>query len=224
MFLDFQYEHFQCDGTVCSVFHEEPNIELLNDWLFCHNHAHKDIDKKHAKNNFNDINPDNFKPIVLKQLQQIEYLISNETEIWDCKPKLLLLESIANQNDSIYLQLFDSNWCASFYNYDEDNDLYHSNANDSENKMTFNDGYLVYYRIFTRSRHEERKLLTNYRMSFEIDWHRIEEKLFNQLSELLCNCTRLFGPIQAKLESNVCDSLKDPSLSIAYLNNITCYH
>src|SRR5699024_3377501 len=67
----------------------------------------------------------------------------------------------------------------------------------------------------------DKKLLTKYRMSFEVEWHRIEEQLFRLLSQLLIDSSEHLTRMRSHFDSDFADLLTnsdcgDSSLSVAF--------
>lgn len=77
-----------------------PNVDLLNDWIFCHNHDHSTEHSSQESNGQLEIPEDAQKPVVLDQIEQIVYVLT-------CDSNKVLFESTENKDYSIYLELID---------------------------------------------------------------------------------------------------------------------
>lgn len=75
------------EKTSLDVFNA-PNLDLINDWLFCHNHSADTSIKI----------PENVSKLILTNIEQIYYLLDNESQ-------QILFESVEEKDESIYLNL-----------------------------------------------------------------------------------------------------------------------
>lgn len=79
-------DSIDCDKSVLQVL-QKPNPDLVNDWVFCHNHG------EHTYEPLPEL-----EPIVLTCLEEVVYILT-------CDVDQILLESIEDKNQSIYLAL-----------------------------------------------------------------------------------------------------------------------
>ena len=219
-----------CDRSLCTAL-EGPNVELLQDWLFCHpNHSHNDdaeVQVGHAHFPLPDalLDATAADSAVLTHIDQVAYLLTAVDS-----PKILL-ESITNMAKSIYLQLdrgyflllllfllimyflfivflYSNVFSIELTNRpkthrtSEWENIESDSSDDVKDEALVVSKCLVRYIIFNESTFPptqtkiiqgplKQQQLNNLRMSFEVEWFRMTEQLFDSL-------------VQHLTESNVC--------------------
>ncbi|UXI22760.1 phosphatidylinositol 5-phosphate 4-kinase type-2 alpha [Sarcoptes scabiei] len=162
-----------------------PNLELLDDWLFCH--SSRPIEKPETIQS----------AIILDRIEQIFFLLDQECD-------QILLESIDNINDNIYIRLIDRDFFIGniFFETTEENssERFESfqQCVDLSNHALIKFEFFLDLDRFEENYDEMKKLLRKLRSSFMIDWYRIERKLFKNLKTILhqnkiaFECLRIF--------------------------------
>ncbi|KAH7645526.1 cugbp elav-like protein family member 2-like protein [Dermatophagoides farinae] len=162
------------DKSLLQVF-DRPNPELLNDWLFCHNHSHHEDDNN--VDILSSIN-ENYGPLILDHIEQIVHLLQNESNE-------ILFESVKNKT-IVCLSDLDKD----FYTTCEDSKM----ENKQMIRIKLQNSLLVWYKIFLPSdislksdaqNHNDVILLKKYRMSFTTDWYLITDDLFKLMVDQL---------------------------------------
>lgn len=211
-----------------------PNLELLNDWIFCHNHDKEEssgvcTDKGHQNTRLRDY--DNARENIdssistdvdttsslslgsgclskrenvksLSAIEQIYGLVSHEAY------EKVLFES-ESQNLTLFTQTMNRSWIVSF----DDAIVCLLNASTTENQVIdvrFINASILQYRIFSHPNNNRRvnvnsdlpSDLTKLRHSFNVDWFRVEEQVFDMLVAQLIDSTKSLLPVSMRFGTN----------------------
>ena len=184
------------DKSLLKVF-SRPNPELLNDWLFCHNHSHH-------KENVNILSSitENYGPLILDHIEQIVHLLLNESDE-------ILFESVEDKACSLFIKLRQRYFlvCVKivhffnvlFFHFRDCYTTFEDSKTENNKQMIrikLQNSLLVWYKIFVppdislksdRHNHDDDNaiLLRKYRMSFTTDWYLITDDLFKSLIDQL---------------------------------------